>query len=98
MHAFLGFQRLMLAFRIAAAWHHAAGEFVDDDHFVVADDIILVALEQFVRAQRLVDVMDQRHIGGFVERALGQQAGLAQQLLDMLVAGFGQGDGALLFV
>ena len=41
---FLGFQRLVLAFRIAAARHHAAGELVDDDDFVVADDVVLVAL------------------------------------------------------
>ena len=57
---FLGFQRLVQAFGIAAAFHHAAGEFVDDDHLVVLDDIVLVALEQLVRLQRLVDVMDAR--------------------------------------
>ncbi len=39
---FLGFQRLVQAFRIAAARHHAAGELVDDHHFVVADDVVLV--------------------------------------------------------
>ena len=53
----LGFQRLVQAVGIAAAFHHAAGEFVDDDDLVVLDDVILVALEQLVRLQRLVDVM-----------------------------------------
>ena len=72
---FLGFERLMQAFRIAPARHHAAGEFVDDHDFVVADDVILVAMEQLMGAQRLVDVMDDRHIGGVVERALVEQAG-----------------------
>ena len=40
----LGFQRLVQAFGIAAALHHAAGELVDDDDFVVADDVVLVAV------------------------------------------------------
>ena len=35
---FLGLQRLMQAFRIAAARHHAAGELVDDDDFAIVDD------------------------------------------------------------
>ena len=94
----LGFERLMQAFRIAPARHHAAGELVDDDDLVVADDVVLVALEQLVRAQRLIDVMDERRVGGLVERALLQDAGVAQQLLDVLVAGFGQVDRALLLV
>ncbi len=43
LDVFLGFQRLVQAFRIAAARHHAAGELVDDHHFVVADDVVLLA-------------------------------------------------------
>ncbi len=50
--AFLGFERLMQAFRIAAAVHHAAGEFVDDDDLVVLDDVIDIPREQLMRAQR----------------------------------------------
>ena len=57
---FLGFQRLMQTFGIAPAFHHAAGEFVDDDDLVVLDDIIDVAGEKLVRAQRLIDVMHER--------------------------------------
>ena len=71
---FLGFQRLVQAFGIAAAFHHAAGEFVDDDHLVVLDDIVLVLLEQQMRLQRLVDVMDDGDVLGVVEIAMGQQA------------------------
>ena len=55
----LGLERLVQAFRIAPARHHAAGELVDDDDLAVADDVVLVALEQRVRAQRLVDVVDE---------------------------------------
>jgi hypothetical protein len=46
---FLGFERLVQAFRVAPARHHAAGELVDDDDFAVLDDVVLVALEQLVR-------------------------------------------------
>ena len=47
----LGLERLMQAFRIAPARHHAAGELVDDDDLAVAHDVVLVALEQLMRAQ-----------------------------------------------
>jgi hypothetical protein len=40
--------------------HHAARELVDQHDLAVADDVVLVALEQLVRAQRLVDVVHQR--------------------------------------
>ena len=42
----LGLERLVQAFRKAAAGHHAAGELVDDDDLAVPDDVVLVALEQ----------------------------------------------------
>ncbi len=85
--AFLGLERLMQAFRIAPARHHAAGEFVDDDDLVVAHDIVLVALEQLVRAQGLVDMVDEGRVGGFVKRSVLHQPARAQQRFDVLVAG-----------
>ena len=94
----LGLERLVQPFRIAPARHHAAGELVDDHHLAVADDVVLVALEQRVGAQRLVDVVDEGGVVGVVEVALLQEARLAQQLLDLLVAALGQRDGALLLV
>ena len=51
-----------------------------------------------MRAQRLIDVMDQRRVGGLVERALLHDAGRAQQRLGVLVAGLGQVHRALLLV
>jgi hypothetical protein len=73
----------MQAVAVAAALHHAAGELVDDDELAVLDDIVLVALEQPVRAQRLVDVVDAADVLRVVERrALFQQAKLQQPLLD----------------
>jgi hypothetical protein len=42
---FFRLQRLVQAFGIAPARHHATGELVNDDDLAVADDVILVALE-----------------------------------------------------
>ena len=96
--AFLGFERLMQAFRIAPALHHAAGELVDDDDLVVLDDVVAVALEHLVRLERLVDVMDDRDVLDVVERPALEQIRLPRHLLDALVAGFGQRHLLLLLV
>ena len=93
-----GFQRLMQPFRIAAARHHAAGELVDDDDLAVAHDVVLVALEQLVGAQRLVDVMDGRDVLDVVEQLALEQVRLGQKPLELLHAGFGQRHRALLLV
>ena len=92
------FQRLVQAFRIAAARHHAAGEFVDDDDLAIAHDVILVALEQLVRAERLIDVVNDGDVLHVVQRIAFELAGVAQPLLKLLHAGFSQRDGSLLFV
>ena len=97
-HVLLGFQRLVQAFRIAAARHHAAGELVDDDDLVVADDVVLVLLEQLVRLQRVVDVVDDGDVLDVVERLALEMAGLAQQVLELLGAFLGEDRGALLLV
>ncbi len=87
---FLGLERLVQALGVAAALHHAAGELVDDHHLVVADDVVDVAREQRVGAQALLDVVDHRDVEDVVEVALGDDAGLAQHLLDALRARLGQ--------
>ncbi len=68
----LGLERLVQAFRVAPARHHAAGELVDDDDLAALDDVVLVALEQLVGLQRRVDVVDERDVLDVVERALHQ--------------------------
>ncbi len=97
-HVLLGLERLVQPFGVAPALHHAPGEFVDDDHFVVLDDVVAVALEQLVRAERLLDVVDDGDVLDVVERVALEQIGLGQELLDMLIAGLGQGDDAGLLV
>ena len=94
----LGLERLVQALRVAPSRHHAAGELVDDDDLVVPDDVVLVALEQPVGAERLLDVMDDGDVLDVVERVALEQAGLGQDALELLVAGLGERGGALLLV
>ena len=94
----LGLERLVQAFRVAPPRHHAAGELVDDHHLAVADDVVLVAREQRMRPQPLIDVMDGGDVLDVVERVALEQARIADQLLDLLHAAFGQRHRALLLV
>src|SRR5262249_16113888 len=92
LHAFLGFNRLMQTIGPAAAGHLSSGEFIHDDDFAVFVDVVDVVFIKRVRAQRLVDVMDDFHVRGIVKVAKTQQAfGLAD-------AFFGQRRSAVLFV
>ena len=97
LDAFLGLDGLVQAFRQPPAVHHAAGEFVDQDNFVVLDDVVLVAMEQLVRAQRLVGVVNDGDVRRLVHGAL-QQPAFHQDFLDRLGTGLGVSDGALLLV
>ena len=86
-HAFLRLDRLVQAVGPAPARHQPAGELVDDDHFAVLHDVMLVAMEQRVRAQRRIQVMDERDVVRVVEARSGRrQAGRREQLLGVLVA------------
>jgi hypothetical protein len=85
-------------FRVAPPRHHAAGELVDDHHLAVTDDVVLVALEQLVRTECLVDVVDGGDVLHVVERIALEQIGAAQHLLHLLHAGLGQRHRALLLV
>ena len=48
----LGLDGLVHALVVAAPDQHAAGELVDDEHLAVADDVVLVALEQLLGLER----------------------------------------------
>ena len=97
-HVLLGLEGLVQALRIAPSGHHAAGELVDDDDLAVLDDVVLVALEQLVGAQRLLHVMHDGHVLGIVEVFALQQAGRTEHLFKMDIALLGQRAGALLLV
>ena len=98
LDALLGLQRLVQAFGIAAARHHAAGELVDDHHFVVADDVVLVLAEHLVGAQRRIGVVHEVDVLDVVEALALHQLGVAEQPLELFGAALGEGDRALLLV
>ena len=87
-----GLDGLVQTLVVAAAHQHAAGEVVDDQHVTVADDVVLVALEQLLGLDGVVEVADQRRVGGFVE-VLD-----AELILDELHAEFVHAHDALLDV
>ena len=90
-HALLRLDGLVQAVRPAPADHRAARELVDDDDLAVLDDVVDLALEEAVRAQRRRQVMHEPDVRGIVEAlALRQEAGLQQQPLDVLVAFLGE--------
>ena len=99
LRAFLGLDRLMQAIRQPPTTHHPAGKLVDQHHFVVLDDILLVAVEQFVRPQPLIDMVNDGGAFGIIQRLFARQnPGGAQPLFQKLVALFGKGDVAGFFV
>ena len=97
-HLLLGLERLMQAVGVAPALHHAAGELVDDHDLAVLDQVVDVAGEQAMRPERLVDVVDQGHVGDVVELGVLEQAGLGEPGLHLLGAALGQRDGTALLV
>ena len=58
----LGLNRLMQTVRVTASEHQTAGELVDDNNLVIADDIVDILLHDAVCADRLIDMMRQRRV------------------------------------
>ncbi len=88
----LGLDGLVQTLVVPTAQQHAAGELVDDEHVAVADDVVLVPLEQLLDLDRVVQVADQRRVGGLVEVVD------TELILDELDADLVHADGALLDV
>ena len=85
----LGLDGLVHALVVAATQQHATGELVDDQHFAVAHDVVLVAREELLGLDRVVQVADQRRVGGLV------QVVDAQLVLDEFDAHLVHADGPL---
>ncbi len=81
LDAFLGLDGLVQAVAPAASRHQAAGELVDDDDLAVLDHVLHVELVMDVRAERLLHVVEQRHVRGIVEAARLQP--MREQLLGL---------------
>ena len=89
--ALLGLDRLVQALAPASARHLATGELVHDDDLAVLDDVVPVALVQRVRLERGIEVPGEPRVR--VVQVLD-----AQQLLDLVDAVLGRGDGLVLEV
>ena len=88
-HALFGLDGLMQALGVAAAFHDATGELVDDLDLAVGDHVLLVAMEHVLSLQRLLQVVDQ------LARKVGIDVLDAQAALDLLKTALGGGDGVL---
>ncbi len=80
------------------AIHHAAGEFIDDDDLVAADDIIGIEAVDDIGAQRLVEVVDDLGILEIVEVLTFEQPGGRERAFGLFGAVFGEDDRFLLFI
>src|SRR5262249_36816847 len=92
LDAFLGFDRLMDAVRVAAAVHQPSRKFVDDDDFAVFDDVMLIGVEEMPRFERRVELVRQLDIALVVEILD------TQHLFDRSDAGFRYWNGVRLLV
>ena len=92
LHAFLGLDGLVEALVEPAAVEHAAGELVDDDDLAAPHDVVLVAVEEFLHLDRVVQIPDELRVGRVV------QVVDAQLVLDEADALFVHADGLLLDV
>ena len=90
-YTLLGLDCLVQAVRPTAPGHGAAGEFIDDHHLAVLDDVLHFPVEQRVRAQRGVDVVHEPDVTRVVKAfALVEDTGPGQQRLDALLTLLGQ--------
>ena len=88
-HALFCLDSLVQALGVAATFHDAAGELVDDLDLAVGDHVLLVAVEHVLGLQRLLQVVDE------LAREVGVDVLDAQAVLDLLKAALGGGDGVL---
>ena len=86
----LGFDCLVEPVAPAPARHQAARELVDDDDPAVLDHVLDVEVEQRVRPQRLVHVVEQRHVDRIVEAARVRLQAMRQHLLGLGHAALGE--------
>ena len=70
VNPFLGFDRLMQALRVPPPWHQSTSELVDDDDLTVRiDDVLIVAMEQELRLERVIQIVREDGVLGIVDAA-----------------------------
>ena len=90
-HTFFGFDGLVQTIGPAATAHQSTGELINNHHFIVLHHVLLIAIEQMVRAQCRRQVMHQQNVGRFVQAVpFSQQPGLRQNAFGTFVAFFCQ--------
>ena len=98
LDAFLGLHRLVQTVGPAPAIHHAAGEFIDDDHLAAAHDVIGIAAIDDIGAQCLVEMVDDLGIFKIVEVFTLQQTGGRERAFGLFGAVFGEDNRFGLFI
>ena len=91
-YAFFGFDRLMESVGPTTTVEGSTREFVDDLYDAAVDEVILVAVKEFLRTKGLAELV---HV---VRRDRVVEIRDAEQTLDLLNAFFGRHDGLLLFI
>ncbi|MCG3142235.1 MAG: hypothetical protein HDKAJFGB_03643 [Anaerolineae bacterium] len=86
LDVFFGFDGLMQTFGITTPEHEAAREFVHNDHFAIAHDVIFIEFKERVRFERIVKVRSEFEIIGVVNGFIG---GDAERALYFFNARFG---------
>ena len=72
----------------APAFHQTSGKLIDDDDLSILDDIMLIPVEQNIRAQRGIQMMNQNDVGRIIQGSpLGQQTHAGQYFFRFLVTG-----------
>ena len=90
-HAFLGFHSLVQTVRPAAAGHQTSREFINDNHFAVLNNVLLVTEKERMRTQRCVQMVHQDDVLRRVQaRTIGNQTAFRQDLFDLFVPLFGE--------
>lgn len=55
---FFGFDGLVYVFVVVVVDQYLVGEFVDDEYFIIVDDVVFVVVEQFFGFQSVVEIVD----------------------------------------
>ena len=86
---FLGFNRLMQTIRPAPASHHTPGKLINDDHFIILDDVINILMKQYISPHSRIHIVHQANICRIIKAAaLRYHAMLSKQLLNPFMSFF----------
>ena len=92
LYAFLRFDRLVHTVVVAAPRKHTTSVLVNDQDLSPVNDVIAIAVEEFLCADCVIEEADQRSISCFIE-VLDTQL-----ILDLIDTGFKDTDGLLLLI